>query len=294
MESIFAPPMKVRLRFTHALMESFAQASNTRILHIKGVALHSSLAAGRHSSSDADILVDPSRVLPFVQHMVDHGWQRRSHFESGSVFEHAAAYYHPVWGTVDVHRSWPGLDADPCATFDAWYEESTRMSMAGHDVKVPSLLDQRLLLLLHAARDPQGRTSHDFNKAWAEVPDGERADIEQRAAELGGSVPLMILTDEGDGRRRALVENAEGFHLWEAMGRGANPTEVWTALVRDAHGPAAKARIVMSALRVNRDHLAVRLGHEPSPQEIRTEWRERLGRGVRRLATLASRRHQRP
>lgn len=97
-------------------------------------------------------------------------------------------------------------------------------------------------------------------------------------------VPLALATD-----RPELARGGPSEHLWAAVHRGADPTEVWQARLRDAHGPVQTLRVLLGASRVNPDHLALRLGHAPSKQELREEWRTRWGRGLRRLPALSRR-----
>lgn len=279
-----------RLRITHALLESIAADAGVRILHVKGTALHPELAEGRHRSLDCDVLVEPSGVTAFIAALSARGWQLMTTFEHGSVFEHAATLYHEVWGTVDVHRSFPGANRDAAAAFELWWAQREQAELGGALISLPSLLDQRLLLLLHCARSPDGRNSHDFRRSWEEADPNQRRQLEARAELLGGTAPLLLLTDDGSGDRRRRAMGDPEFHLWDAVVNGANATEVWSAMIQDAPTLRAKASVMWKAAHVNRDHLALRLGHRPSPREVRAEWFDRLRRGAHRLRSMALRR----
>ncbi|MCL6423228.1 nucleotidyltransferase family protein [Brachybacterium sp. JHP9] len=278
MTAPLAVPTDVLLRLSHACLEHVAGGAGVRILHVKGVSLHPELSAGRGASSDCDVLVDPAGVSALVQELLDQGWEQRTHFEQGSVFGHAATFYSPVWGTVDLHRHFPGLEADPARTFEEFWSRRETVELGGWDCAVPDLVSQRLLLLVHAARDAMGRRDGDLASAWTALDDAERAQLDALADRLGARVPLAIVTGRPE-RARGL----HGKHLWEAVHRDANPTEVWRARLRDARGVRERVRVLLSAAHVNRDHLEIRLGHPPTPEELRREWWERWPRGLRRL-----------
>lgn len=286
-------PERTRLRLAHACLEHLASADARgdgpgralRLLHLKGEALDPSLAAGRAPSTDCDVLVHPDDVLDLTRRLTATGWERRTTFAHGSVFTHAATYYHRVWGTVDVHRSFPGLDRDPRATFAALWARRGSVELGGFACAVPDLPGQRLVLLVHAARDATGRRDHDVHVAWEEVPPADREALDALADRLGATVPLALAT-----HRPERAEGLPGEHVWQAVHDGENPTAVWRARLRDARGPVDLARLAIGAARVNRDHLEIRLGHRPSRHEVRAEWWHRLGRGARRLRASRPRR----
>lgn len=279
-------PIGVRLRLTHGLLEKLAQDAGVQLLHVKGEALHPVLAAGRGQSTDCDVLVHPDHLDRYLQALVAAGWERYTTFEHGSVFEHAATYYHPVWGTVDVHRHFPGLHSDPTLTFSTLWATHAEVALGGVQVPVPDLLGQRLILLVHSARGSAGAASRDRARAWGDAADAEREGVEALAEQLGARVPLAIATGQVD-----KVRGEPELRVWLAVSEQANPTTVWVNRLLDAPGVGGKLRIFWQALHVNPDHLTLRLGHTPSRQELRREWWRRLGRGVRRLLAMM---HQRP
>lgn len=280
------PPTHTLLRISHALLDYLGAEVDVRVLHIKGVAIDPTLAEGRHGSTDCDVVIHPSNIDTYTRCLEANGWELRTTFEHGSVFNHAATYYHPVWGTVDVHRAFPGLDADPAYTFESWWHHSHTVELGGRTIHVLSLLDQRVLLLMHAARSSRSRKGHDYNVVWECATPAERAEVEARAVELGGKTPLMLVTScEGQSRWES-VRGSKDFHLWSAMSRDANPTEVWVAQLQDAPKWSDKVRVMWSAMHINRDHLAVHLDRTPTRSEMRRAWIERLGRGTRRVLKM--------
>lgn len=271
-------PAPTRLRLAHGVLELLAREAGAPILHVKGVALHPVLAAGRAPSTDCDVLVDPARVGPLVRALQEAGWEQLTSFRHGSVFTHAATFHHAVWGTVDVHRSFPGLEADAPAAFAELWQGRETVELGGVDCPVPALRPQRLLLLVHAARDATGHARHDVRVAWTEADPAEREQLEALARRLGAMVPLAIATG-----RPELARGLPGEHLWTALHERADAPGVRAARWRDARGVRERVRLVVEAAHVNPDHLALRLGHRPSRRELRREWWARLGRGARRL-----------
>lgn len=279
-------PLGSRLRICHALLDYVGAQVGIRVLHIKGVTIDADLAVGRHSSTDCDVLVHPDDVHSYIQALENSGWELRTHFEHGSVFGHAVTMYHQVWGTVDVHRNFPGIASDAAGTFEKWWADRRAIELGGATVHTLSPIDQRVLLLLHAARNGETPRNHDFNTTWVEASEPERRALEKRVIELGGRTPLMILTDDGDGTRRRTVMNEPNFQLWDATIRGANATEVWRAQLLDAKSPWEKIQILWKAMHVNRDHLGIQLGRVPTRRDVSREWVNRLGRGARRLLRM--------
>lgn len=275
----------MRLRLAHGVLQHHAARLGARILHLKGSALHPLLAEGRRSSTDCDVLVDPGDVPGYCRLLEGKGWAQVTSFEHGSVFGHAATFHHPLWGTVDVHRSFPGVDRDPALTFETlWAARETR-DLGGVDCAVPALPAQRLLLLVHAARDSMGRAGHDVRVSWTDASPTERAEIDALGENLGARVPLALVTDRPERAR-----GGAGEHLWTATRAGAGPTQIWIARLKDARGPRERAALLVAALHVNPDHLALRLGHDPSPQELRRESRDRWFRAARQLRGMLRRR----
>lgn len=271
-------PVSVRLRLEHACLELLAQRAGVRMLHVKGEAWHPVLAEGRSASSDADVLLAPRDVPAFERELRAAGWELITSFAHGSVFEHAATYYSPAWGTVDVHQRFPGIDRDPASAFEVLWDSRETITLGGREVAVPGLREQRLIMLIHAARDAMGRGPRDLEAAWGRADEHERAALDALADELGARVPLAYVTDRPE--RAAGQPEA---HLWKALHENADATAVWRARLRDARGVREHLRILRAALRINPDHLALRMGHAPTAADRRREWVMRWVRGARNL-----------
>lgn len=274
--AIASVPASARLRMAHGVLELTARAADAPLLHIKGVALHEELARGRLASTDCDVLVRPDRVEALCAALEAAGWQQVTRFEHGSVFTHAATFHHQLWGTVDVHRFFPGLDVDPLATFGTLWVARSSAELGGVDCPVPSLDAQRLLLLVHAARDRMARSGHDVEVSWTQLDPEARGRVDALAAELGATVPLALATGRPERARGGRQE-----HLWRAMHEGADGPRVRLAMLRDVSSPCVAASLLGHVVRVNPDHLALRLGRPPTRQELRHEWWRRWGRWAR-------------
>lgn len=274
------PPPSVSVRLAHACAQTLVAEAGYRCLHAKGWALPDELRERRGGGTDVDLLVSPIDADDVAQVLAAHGWEQRTSFGKGSVFEHAATFYNPVWGTIDLHRTYPGLDTSPECAFDAmWAERETRI-IGGVECPVPCDDHHRLILLLHAAR-AGNRSSADFALGWSELSDAHRWRIRRAANLLGAGVPLAIFVD---GINPAQVKGPR-VHLWAALSRRAGTTDLWTARVRDVKSLRQAAELLADALTANSDHLALSLGHEPSARELVVEQCRRaavLGRWVLR------------
>ena len=72
------------------------------------------------------------------------GWEQRTDFATGSVFAHAANWWHDDWGWVDVHVNWPGVTIDAETAFDVLVRDSQPHAIAHRDCPVPGRTAQRI------------------------------------------------------------------------------------------------------------------------------------------------------
>ncbi|GGF51608.1 hypothetical protein GCM10011519_27000 [Marmoricola endophyticus] len=264
--------LQARVRMAHATLGSLATEHRLDLLHVKGPALDPALTGeGERSSSDADVLIRPGHVDRLVSLLVAHHWRLVTGFARGSAFEHAANYRHPHWGYADLHRSFPGLTVPAADAFDALWADRATTRIAHVECAVPSLLDQGLLLLLHAARDGRStRAQHDVRRAWEEQPASARSALRERADGLGAEVALAAAL--GELGRHADDRTAA---LWRYYSEGGSRLDELRARVRAAPTPRAKLRVAADGLRVNPEYVAMAIGHEPSVAELAQARRER-------------------
>ena len=67
---------------------------------------------------DIDVIVESQDVTGAIAALESVGWEQRTDFATGSVFAHAANWWHDDWGWVDVHVSWPGVTIDHEEAYD--------------------------------------------------------------------------------------------------------------------------------------------------------------------------------
>ncbi|GAA5108089.1 hypothetical protein GCM10023339_06730 [Alloalcanivorax gelatiniphagus] len=275
-------PIAARVHLAHAVVQKLADNHSVDLLHLKGPAVLPGLRAEGRQSSDVDVLVRPSHLPRLVGALESVGFEQRTDFSTGSVFAHAANWWHDDWGWVDVHTSWPGVSIDAEAAYDVLARTSTTVQIAHRDCPVPDRTAQRLILVLHSARS--GGTA-DVDHAWVGAEPAEQDDVRRLAAALGAEVALAAGIGELE-----LHREAPTYLLWRYFVEGGSRIDEWRARLAAAPTVRAKASLVTAAMRVNQDHLRMELGRPPTREEVRTRQRER----VRKAASELSKRMGRP
>lgn len=271
-----AAPIAARVHLAHAVVQKLADDRGVDLLHLKGPAVLPGLrAAGRHSS-DVDVLVRPGHLSRLVAGLESVGWEQRTDFATGSVFAHAANWWHDDWGWVDVHVTWPGVTVDPDQAFDVLARGRVLHPIAHRPCPVPDRIAQRLILVLHAARS--GGTA-DVVVAWSDAEPGEQDDVRKLAAELGAEVALAAGIGELE-----LHRDDPSYALWHHFIHGGSRLDEWRARMAAAPTARAKVGLVTAAMRVNRDHLRMEMGRPPTRSEVRARQVLRLRRVVSELS----------
>lgn len=277
-------PVGVRAHLAHGALAEIARERGLDVLHVKGPAVHPGIGRPLVIATDADVVVRPRHVGRFIDALVNHGWEHVTSFETGSAFEHAATYYHASWGYADVHRVFPGMTDE--RAFDRLWRERQETDIAGIACPVPSLTAQRLLLLLHVARNGRGALDPDRERAWDVLDDDGRVRVRALAAEVGAQVGLAAALGELD----HYVDDPS-HDLWMVFSRGgATRLQEWRARFRAARGPWAKSRVLCRSFMVNTDHLAMALGRRPTRGEVVSEFLGRIAEAGRELAARGRRR----
>lgn len=274
-------PVAARVHLAHAVVQKLADDRSIDLLHLKGPAVLPGLRAPGRQSSDVDVLVRPSHLERLVEALESIGFEQRTDFSTGSVFAHAANWWHDDWGWVDVHTHWPGVSTDPEAAFDVFARTSLTLQIAHWDCPVPDRTSQRLILVLHSARS---RGTTDLDHAWLGADADEQADVRRLAAELGAEVALAAGVGELE-----LHRDAPTYLLWRYFTEGGSRFDEWRARLAAAPTVRAKAALATAAMRVNRDHLRMELGRPPTREELRERQRLRVRRAVTELTRRARR-----
>lgn len=274
-EPLVQIPVFARVHLAHAVIEHLGRVAGADLLHVKGPALLPGLRDPTRSSTDVDVLVRPSHLRRLVEALEAHGWDKRTDFATGSVFAHAANWWHDDWGWADVHVSWPGAEVDPEDAFEVLAATSITAPISHVPCRVPDRTGQVLVLVLHAARS--GDLS-DVHHAWDGATAEEQAAVRALASRLRAQVALAAGIGELDQHR-----GHPSYPLWRHFRDGGNQLDLWRARLAAAPGARAKWAIARESLAVNRDHLRLELGREPEPADVRARQLLRARRGVRQL-----------
>ena len=269
-------PVAARVHLAHAVVQKLSDDGGIDVLHIKGPAVLPGLRPAGRLSSDVDVLVRPSHLPRLVDALEAVHFEQRTGFATGSVFAHAANWWHDDWGWVDVHVRWPGVTIDSEKAFAVFARERMARSIAHWDCPVPGRTAQRLILILHEARS--GGVP-DVEHTWGAATEDERAAVRALAAELGAEVALAAGIGELE-----LHRHDPTYRLWHHFVHGGSRMDEWRARWAAARGPRAKADLLTAATRVNLDHLRMELGRAPTQQEVRDRQRLRLRRATREVA----------
>lgn len=292
-------PTALRVHLAHACVQAIADAVGADVLHIKGPAVNAALLGVQtiteadgtqitrrmpRLSTDADVLVRPSHVASFLRALHEHEWVTVTRFETGSAFEHAASLWHDRLGYVDVHRRFPGITIHPEDAFDRLWQRRHSTPIAHYPCQLPAVADQRLILLLHAARSG-GLVHHDTDVAWTRASAEEREQTLALASEFGADVALAAAT----GRLDDFADDPT-TPLWRLFVDGVpGRLDEWRARIRATPGLGGRLRLVARSLLVNTDHLGMALGRPPRPTEVVVEYGRRVGRLTGELVRLAVR-----
>lgn len=275
-------PIAARVHLSHAVVQKLTDDHGIDLLHLKGPAVLPGLRAGGHQSTDVDVLVRPSHLHRLVRALESVGFEQRTDFATGSVFAHAANWWHDSWGWVDVHVSWPGVTIDAEEAFDVLSRDSVLHPIAHRACPVPGRTAQRLVLVLHAARSAGLGDVHD---AWTSADPAEQEAVRRLTAQLGAEVALAAGIGELE-----LHRGAPTYALWHYFVNGGSRFDEWRARLAAAPDARARFELLSAVLRVNRDHLRMELGHPPSRREVRTRQVQRLRRAITEAVARAERR----
>ncbi|WP_052226368.1 nucleotidyltransferase family protein [Microbacterium mangrovi] len=266
-------PLSARIEIGRASVQTVADECTADILHIKGDAVDPSLGLTGASGTDIDLIVRPAHVARLHGALERHGWVVYSTFRGGSPFGHAQTYHHELWGYLDVHRFFPGIETRPDAGFAVLWVDRTTGTFAGLPASVPSLTAQRLIALLNSARSPRPDV---VERLWADASAEDRTAVTELADALDARVALAAAT--GDLER---FRDRRSYLLWNVLQTGGPRTVEWRARVRAAPTRRERVQILLRAPQVNVEHLAHRLGRAPTRWEITREFFARPATAVR-------------
>jgi len=290
-------PIDLRVHLAHAAVQAVADECGADVLHIKGPALHPSLTGGapvkvsddgaapvtpRRASFDADVLVRPAHVSRLAVGLRERGWLEVNPVLDHGLVQHSTDWYHPQLGQVDLHVRFPGIQVSPADAFERLWHSRTTQEIAHRPCVVPGVEAQRLILLLHAARDLRSRAA-DVRVAWDEAPASVRESTERLARELRADVALAAAT----GRLEYHRDRPE-YRLWRLYLDGAAATGGFAKLAALAAAAPdgythPRHRVARHALRVVTDmprRLQAQFARTPTRSEVLGAYRQYLRRGL--------------
>lgn len=277
-EPVVNIPIGARVHLAHAVVQHLAESAGADLLHIKGPALLPGLRPSTRRSNDVDVLVRPSHLHRLIAALEGAGWSKRTDFATGSVFAHAANWWHDDWGWVDVHVHWPGVRLAPEAAYAVWSADAGTQDIAHLPCPVPDSTGQLLVLVLHAARSTD---RSDVDYAWARADEEQQAAVRRLARTLDADVALAAALGELEQFR-----DDPAYALWKHLSQGGRSRVAeWRARFRATPGARDRARLLVSSFRVNRDHLGMELGRTPTRRDLRGRQLLRIRRAANELRT---------
>lgn len=269
----FLTPLPARIRLSHAYFQRLADINKIDILHVKGYAFGTDTYPVGRISTDVDILVHPAHVHRLMYVLKNDGWEIMTHFNTGSIFEHASTVYHPAWGLADIHKYFPGIgSADALATFLMLWKKRRTKEIAHYPCQLPSLVDAQLIVVTHGAR-AISKPHPDVVHLQKTMDDAKWRDLRKRADQLNS----LIAFDTALGKLEQHRNNPD-YLMWKVISEETSVFTEWRARLKFIPGLSNKLRILWQIISVNEDHLAMTLGHEPTRQEKRRKFFERFER----------------
>jgi len=209
-------PVAVRVHLAHATVQAIADEVGADILHIKGPSVDPSLRPEGRSSVDADVLVRPSHLDRFLGGLRRRGWQEVIPLRNGGLVRHSANWYHGELGQMDIHVRFPGIQIAPEVAFERLWQGRTSREIAHRPCVVPEVAAQRLIVLLHTARDVRVH-SDDVRAGWTTASVDVKADVWALARALRAEVALSVVT--GDLER---FRDRPEYSWWRLKARGTD------------------------------------------------------------------------
>ncbi|WP_158609549.1 nucleotidyltransferase family protein [Kocuria soli] len=260
--------LETRIRLSHGLVDHTLQQAGIRALHVKGYAA-ATIFPPERSSSDVDVVVDPTRTDAALDALQNAGWELVTGYDEGSIFRHAATLWHAHLGYVDVHRHLPGFRARPAEVFEALWDRRTVVDVAHWPCPVAAPLDHVLIIVLHAARNPS-RGKQDVDHVLSGLTGAQRATLQRSVRDWGAEDPWLVATGEDLGADPSQVR------VWQAVHDDADRATLLSARLHAARTPARKLRVLAAAVVVNRAHLHMALGRAPRRRDYLREYRRRI------------------
>lgn len=147
----------------HGLVQRVADSNEVKVFFIKGPASRIQGLQPARDSADVDVFVEPGKHRTLADALGHRGWlERPSDAETAAFPQHSVTLYHPQWpNDIDIHFSYPGMEAAVGQSFQAMWRETQDIDLAGRSVRVPSPALGICFVALHALRSPHLRKTED-------------------------------------------------------------------------------------------------------------------------------------
>jgi hypothetical protein len=275
----------------HAWVQRLADTNGTRILFLKGPALHRQGLRAERTSSDVDLLVEPRLFEHFCASLLAAGWyERPADFITSRTSVHSRTFLRDGWPCdIDVHSHYPGFLSPAADVFEILWADRVRMTFAHKPCDVPDRLASALILALHSLRGKalearHGRELDELLQVELDARDRDRlaelavrtrcaATLEEVLPRMGIHLPLTEderSTADAVRWRRRVASGSHGAYFWiDAFRRGDGRERV-----------AVAARAVWPS----REHLLLSRPDVVDTMSGRLKGRiARWGRGIRSL-----------
>lgn len=275
-------PVGLRVHLAHATVQAIADEAGVDLLHLKGPAVDPVLRPDGRDSADADVLVRPAHLKRFLAGLKRHGWQQVTTLRSGGLVEHSTNWYHGELGQMDIHVRFPGIQVTPARAFELLWEGRGTQDIAHRPCVVPGLTAQRVVLLLHAARDLRNYAT-DVASAWAGASASEQEAVVALAKALRAEVALSVAT----GTLEEYRDRPE-YALWRLYADHATTTSGFRRMAAEIKAAPDGSRLahvrvvgyVLAALVGMPQRLAAGMGRKATPGEVVAGYATFLRRGA--------------
>lgn len=263
-------PLALRISLSHAYFQHLADRHGIDILHVKGYAFAQEVYREGRTSTDVDLLVRPQHLQKLIDAAQQDGWEILTRFETGSIFEHAMTLYHQSWGLVDVHRYFPGIGNSQGSAFETLWEQRRIRQIAHYPCYLPSLTDSRIFVVVHGARS-EDKYNADIEHLQTTLSPDDWQDMRERLPALDAELAFAAALHELD----SFADHPD-YLLWKSVSEQTSTYIRWKARFKHAQGIKAKLLVALSIALVNKDHLAMELGHQPTKEEVRQKFFSRF------------------
>ncbi|WP_369292707.1 nucleotidyltransferase family protein [Nocardioides oceani] len=166
-------------------------------LPIKGPVSDAYALRQRHSSVDVDVLIAPSDVDAACRIFRSVGFEFATIHEGTRILpEHSVVLEHGQWPCqIDLHWLFPGIFADSQAAFEALYQRTAEVAIAGVGVKAPDFVASLLITALHYLRDAPKRVEElrHLEERVASLSQADRRDFATLAVSVGATYAVQPL-----------------------------------------------------------------------------------------------------